>query len=46
MWLYANSQDALTDVLRLAKGMTYKASMAGLPQGGGKQLVNFKANRR
>ncbi|WP_371192779.1 Glu/Leu/Phe/Val dehydrogenase dimerization domain-containing protein [Glaciecola sp. SC05] len=39
MWPYANSQDALTDVLRLAKGMTYKAAIAGLPQGGGKAVI-------
>ena len=28
MWPYANSAEALTDVLRLSKGMTYKAAMA------------------
>lgn len=39
MWPYANSEDALTDVLRLAKGMTYKAALAGLPQGGGKAVI-------
>jgi leucine dehydrogenase len=39
MWPYANSEEALTDVLRLAKGMTYKAAMAGLPQGGGKAVI-------
>nr|WP_136249899.1 Glu/Leu/Phe/Val dehydrogenase dimerization domain-containing protein [Ningiella ruwaisensis] len=39
MWPYANSQEALTDVLRLSKGMTYKAAMAGLPQGGGKAVI-------
>jgi leucine dehydrogenase len=39
MWPYANSEEALTDVLKLAKGMTYKAAMAGLPQGGGKAVI-------
>ncbi|MGI9584727.1 MAG: Glu/Leu/Phe/Val family dehydrogenase [Acidimicrobiia bacterium] len=36
---YANEQDALVDVLRLAKGMTYKAACAGLDQGGGKASI-------
>ena len=31
MWPYATEADAVTDVLRLAKGMTYKAAMADLP---------------
>lgn len=39
MWNYANSDEALTDVLRLSKGMTYKAAMAGLAQGGGKAVI-------
>jgi leucine dehydrogenase len=39
MWNYANSHEALTDVLRLSKGMTYKAAMAGLEQGGGKAVI-------
>ncbi|MBF7072432.1 Glu/Leu/Phe/Val dehydrogenase [Glaciecola sp. MH2013] len=39
MFSYANSHEALTDVLRLSKGMTYKAAMAGLPQGGGKAVI-------
>ncbi|WP_395342126.1 Glu/Leu/Phe/Val dehydrogenase dimerization domain-containing protein [Ningiella sp. W23] len=39
MWPYENSFEALTDVLRLSKGMTYKAAMAGLPQGGGKAVI-------
>lgn len=39
MWPYANSEEALTDVLRLSKGMTYKAAMAGLQQGGGKAVI-------
>ena len=36
---YANEAEALTDVLRLSKGMTYKSSVAGLPLGGGKCVI-------
>jgi leucine dehydrogenase len=36
---YADERDALVDVLRLAKGMTYKAACAGLAQGGGKAVI-------
>ena len=36
---YATEADALTDVLRLSKGMTYKNSAAGLPLGGGKCVI-------
>jgi leucine dehydrogenase len=39
MWNYADEQAALRDVLRLSKGMTYKASVAGLNLGGGKAVV-------
>jgi leucine dehydrogenase len=39
MWPYPTEAQALTDVLRLAKGMTYKAAMAGLPFGGGKTVI-------
>ena len=39
MWPYANDEEALRDVLRLSKGMTYKAAMAGLKQGGGKAVI-------
>ncbi len=39
MWHYANEEDALVDVLRLSKGMTYKASAAGLNLGGGKAVI-------
>ncbi|NNC77266.1 MAG: Glu/Leu/Phe/Val dehydrogenase [Woeseiaceae bacterium] len=38
-WQYANSRDALTDVLRLSRGMTYKNAIAGLPFGGGKSVI-------
>ncbi|MCB0725435.1 MAG: Glu/Leu/Phe/Val dehydrogenase [Ignavibacteriae bacterium] len=39
MWTYANGDEALVDVLRLSKGMTYKASVAGLNLGGGKAVI-------
>ena len=35
-WNYASSDDALTDALRLSRGMSYKNAMADLPLGGGK----------
>lgn len=38
-WRYANQDAALTDALRLARGMTYKNSLAGLPFGGGKSVI-------
>jgi leucine dehydrogenase len=38
-WPYRNEDEALTDVLRLAKGMTFKAAMADLPFGGGKTVI-------
>ncbi|HWQ03358.1 MAG TPA: Glu/Leu/Phe/Val dehydrogenase dimerization domain-containing protein [Candidatus Nitrosotenuis sp.] len=36
---YASEDEALDDCLRLARGMTYKASLAGLPCGGGKAVI-------
>jgi leucine dehydrogenase len=39
MWAYANEQEALTDVLRLSRGMTYKAAITGLNLGGGKAVI-------
>lgn len=39
MWPYKDDAEALTDVLRLSRGMTYKAALAGLPQGGGKSVI-------
>ena len=38
-WQYANDIEALTDVLRLSRGMTYKNAVAGLPFGGGKAVI-------
>jgi leucine dehydrogenase len=39
MWAYNNEIEALTDVLRLSRGMTYKSSVAGLNLGGGKAVI-------
>jgi len=38
-WRYARDEDALTDALRLSRGMSYKNAMAGLPIGGGKGVI-------
>ncbi len=38
-WHYADSADAMTDALRLSRGMSYKNAMAGLPMGGGKAVL-------
>jgi len=39
MWPYASEAEALSDVLRLSRGMTFKAAMAGLAHGGGKSVI-------
>lgn len=39
MWNYNNEMEALHDVLRLSRGMTYKSSVAGLNLGGGKAVI-------
>jgi len=39
MWPYASDEDALTDALRLARGMTYKSALADLSFGGGKSVI-------
>ena len=39
MWAYNNEMEALTDVLRLSRGMTYKNSISGLNLGGGKAVI-------
>jgi leucine dehydrogenase len=38
-WHYADSDRAITDALRLSRGMSFKNAMAGLPMGGGKGVV-------
>jgi leucine dehydrogenase len=39
MWPYPNESEALIDVLRLSRGMTYKAAISGLNFGGGKAVI-------
>jgi leucine dehydrogenase len=38
-WNYRSDREALIDVLRLSRGMTYKAAVAGLNSGGGKSVI-------
>ncbi|MEJ7926687.1 Glu/Leu/Phe/Val dehydrogenase dimerization domain-containing protein [Sphingobium sp. AN641] len=38
-WHYSQRADAVTDALRLSRGMSYKNAMAGLPMGGGKGVI-------
>ncbi|HEU4595797.1 MAG TPA: Glu/Leu/Phe/Val dehydrogenase [Pyrinomonadaceae bacterium] len=38
-WNYATEDEAVTDALRLARGMTYKNALAGIPFGGGKSVI-------
>ncbi|MEA1071090.1 amino acid dehydrogenase [Sphingomonas sp. LY160] len=45
LWHYADDADALTDALRLSRGMSFKNAMAGLPLGGGKAVVLADADR-
>ncbi len=44
-WHYADEDRAITDALRLSRGMSYKNAMAGLPMGGGKAVVLADAGR-
>ena len=39
MWQYSNELEALNDVLRLSRGMTYKNAISGLNLGGGKAVI-------
>lgn len=47
-WNYASEDEALTDALRLSRGMTYKNALPGLPLGGGKSIIigDNKASNR
>lgn len=45
MWTYASTDEALRDVLRLSRGMTYKAAIAGLNLGGGKAVIIGDPNK-
>lgn len=44
-WHYAEPEAAITDALRLSRGMSFKNAMAGLPMGGGKGVVLADAGR-
>ena len=44
-WHYADPADAITDALRLSRGMSFKNAMAGLPMGGGKGVILADALR-
>lgn len=44
-WHYADRVDAITDALRLSRGMSYKNAMAGLPMGGAKGVILADADR-
>ncbi|WP_290647966.1 Glu/Leu/Phe/Val dehydrogenase dimerization domain-containing protein [Aquisalimonas sp.] len=39
MWPYPTEEEALQDVLRLSRGMTYKSAISNLPLGGGKSVI-------
>jgi len=39
LWPYVCEEDALRDVLRLSRGMTYKAACANISVGGGKGVI-------
>jgi leucine dehydrogenase len=39
MWNYSNERDAIRDVLRLSRGMSYKSAISGLNLGGGKAVI-------
>ncbi|MEL7297503.1 MAG: Glu/Leu/Phe/Val dehydrogenase dimerization domain-containing protein [Pseudomonadota bacterium] len=45
-WQYESGLSALTDVLRLSRGMSYKNAMAGLKMGGGKAVIMAPPDRR
>ena len=45
-WKYDKSHDAIEDVLRLAKGMTLKNSLAGLDLGGAKAVINLRDTKK
>jgi leucine dehydrogenase len=46
MFDYANEWSALNDVLRLSRGMTFKAAITGLNIGGGKAVIMGDANAK
>lgn len=46
LWQYANEEEALIDVLRLSRGMTYKNAISGLNLGGGKAVIIADPNNK
>ena len=44
MWPYASTAEAVADVLRLSRGMSYKNALAGVPFGGGKAVIIGEAH--
>ena len=46
MWNYASEEEALNDVLRLSRGMTFKSALAGLNIGGGKAVIIGDARKQ
>jgi len=45
LWPYATTQEAVADVLRLSRGMSYKNALAGVPFGGGKAVIIGEARK-
>jgi leucine dehydrogenase len=46
MWPYASTDEAITDALRLSRGMSFKNALAGLPFGGGKAVIVGDSRRK
>lgn len=46
MWPYATTDEAITDALRLSRGMSFKNALAGLPFGGGKAVIIGDSRRK
>jgi leucine dehydrogenase len=46
LWPYHSEEEAVRDVLRLSRGMTYKAACAGIPLGGGKAVIISKPEEK
>jgi leucine dehydrogenase len=46
MWAYGTEEEAMTDALRLSRGMTYKNALAGLNIGGGKAVIIGDARKQ
>ena len=46
MWPFATEEEAIMDVLRLARAMTHKSSLAGLDYGGGQGSHHRRPDHR